>query len=148
MKIIVVSIFLSLSFFKIHSQEFLWSSIENGFANEKYIPIDNIPNELLSLYDQYNFSYILPKMEKKKFINSMNNSGVNMNIISWIDDLTFFAMQTKIENVPTIAIYSIEKNYIHLFFFSNESIDVGYYKVVQPNTSKVVLEKTIKTIIN
>lgn len=131
MKKIIFIIFLAVLTSSVFSQQFLWSTIrDTAFNSIRYVPVENVLNEVLKFYEQYKFYYDGSGYSKDGFIKLFENSQSfnKSNNVAWtklktkiysINDLTVFAFKDNLGRGSIILVVCVSKDNVDMISFSN-----------------------------
>jgi hypothetical protein len=120
---IICFVILNMSAF---GQQFLWSTVKD--ATSKYVPLENVTNEILIFYDYYEFYYDLSGFSKDGFLNSKPFKGSGVSNDTWnslkkkiygVEDLTVFAFKTNEGRGSVVLVMCISKDNVDMICFSN-----------------------------
>ena len=109
-------------------QQFLWSTVKDTAI--KYVPLENVTNEVLEFYDHYDFYYDGAGFSKEGFFKMFEGSQSykNSNTSQWkefkkrvdkINELTVFAFRTNSGKGSVILVLCVTKEHVNLISFSN-----------------------------
>jgi len=119
--IIISLIVLTSSAF---GQQFLWSTVNDSIS--KYVPLDNVTNEVLKFYDQYGYYFDFAGFSKDGFFEILESFKINSddwkdikNRIYDIKDLTVFAFRGNLGRGSIIFVMCISKDDVNMLLFSN-----------------------------
>lgn len=108
----------------VFGQQFLWSTTEN--TSSKYVPIENITNEVLNFYNHYQFYNDGAGYSKSNFINAIEKYGDNSE--KWksfkqgilkIESLTVFAIRSNTGKGSVVLVICVTKENVNFVSFSN-----------------------------
>lgn len=125
-RLLLCFIFFNSSVF---GQQFLWSTVEN--TSSRYVPMENITDEVLSFYNHYQFYNDGAGYSKSNFIKSIEKYGDKSE--SWknfkqsilkIDKLTVFAIRSNTGEGSIILVICVTKENVNFISFSN-NMDSG-----------------------
>lgn len=131
MRKITCIIFLMILTSSAFSQQFLWSTTrDTAFQSVRYVPVENVLNEVLKFYEQYEFYFdgsgyskdgFFKTFEKSQSFKSSNNTkwAKLKKKISAINDLTVFAFKDNLGDGSIISILCITKDNVDMLSFSN-----------------------------
>lgn len=121
-------------------QQLLWSSVEE--AETKYVSIENTPNEVLSLYDYYDYYYDFTGFNKDAFMESF---GQDSNNWDWVDDITepiVIAIKIPLEQGlsrgSAVSVMYINKYNLDMIIFTNLLIDTSYNRTSSYDRTKFI----------
>ena len=120
MKNIGFVILLSTLSFSAFGQQFLWSTVKSDEAGVKYVPLNNVTDEVLTFYDQYNHYFDLSGYSKKRFIEETNYGFDDWNWLYDVKDLTVFALKSNSGRGSFVMILCVSKDNVNLIMFSND----------------------------
>jgi|SRR5688572_17195229 len=109
-------------------QQFLWSTVKDTVI--KYVPLENVTNEVLEFYDHYEFYYDGAGYSKGGFFKMFEGTQAykNSNTPQWkdfknkidkINDLTVFAFRSNSGKGSVILVLCVTKENVNLISFSN-----------------------------
>ncbi len=131
MKKITCIIFLMMLILSAYSQQFLWSTAkDSAFKSIRHISVDNVLNEVLEFYQQYEFYLDGSGYSKEGFFKTLENpkSFQNASKAKWtqlkkkiyeINDLTVFAFKDNSGHGSRVLVVCVTKNNIDMLIFSN-----------------------------
>lgn len=105
-------------------QQFLWSTLND--TSSKYIPIENVTEEVIKFYDHYDFYHDGSGYNKENFFKMFERLGANSN--NWegfkesvknIEQLTVFALRDNTGQGSVVIVIFITKQNINVVAFSN-----------------------------
>jgi len=105
-------------------QQFLWSTVNDSIS--KYVPLDNVTNEVLKFYDQYEYYFDFAGFSKDGFFELFESFEISSD--DWkdiksriydIEDLTIFAFRGNLGRGSVIFIMCISKSDVNMLLFSN-----------------------------
>jgi len=108
----------------VFGQQFLWSTSEN--TSSKYVPIENITNEVLNFYNHYQFYNDGAGYSKSSFIKAIEKYGDNSE--NWksfkqsilkIENLTVFAIRSNTGKGSVVLVICVTKENVNFVTFSN-----------------------------
>jgi len=117
-------IFTSTAF----GQQYLWSTVKDTAS--KYVPLENVTDEVLEFYDQYKYYYDGAGFSKEGFFkmfegtqsykNSSTSQWKDIKIkIDKINALTVFAFRSNSGNGSVILVLCVTKENVNVISFSN-----------------------------
>ena len=114
----IIMVTLSTSVF---GQQNLWTTFKpaNDSIKTKVISMSDVPNEVLKIYDQYDYYFDLTGYTKKRFIKEMD---MGFNDWAWLNDineLTVFALKSNTGNGSYVLVLCVSKDYANMLIFSN-----------------------------
>jgi hypothetical protein len=149
MKNIVYVLLLLVLSAPVLGQQSLWTTVKkvSDTSGIKYVPLNNVTNEVLTFYDQYNYYFDLSGYSKKRFINEIKFGFGNWNWLNDIKDLTVVALKSNSGRGSLIMVMCVSKENVNLLLFSN---DILLHKNPQRTYSdeKDKFEKWFKTLLN
>jgi len=108
----------------VFGQQFLWSTIKDSIS--KYVPLENVTNEVLKFYDQYEYYFDLAGFSKDGFFELIENYEIKSyswenikNRIFDITDLTVFAFRGNLGRGSMIFVMCISKADVNMLIFAN-----------------------------
>lgn len=133
-------------------QQFLWSTVKDSTI--KYVPLENVTNEVLEFYDHYDLYYDGAGFSKEGFFKMFEGSQSykNSNTSQWkyfkqkidkINDLTVFAFRSNSGKGSAILVLCVTKENVNLITFSNI-----YEGDAQFTTDREKFAKWFKTLLN
>lgn len=125
-KIVLISCFVIFTT-SIFGQQFLWSTEKDTASiRERFVPLSNVTNEVLTFYDLHKFYLDLTGFNKEGFYNifkeAINDSDEWKEIkekIDKIEDLTVFAFKGNSGQGSFVAVMSISKINVNIIMFTN-----------------------------
>ncbi len=128
-------------------QQFLWSTTKSDSAGLKYVPLNNVTEEVLTFYDQYEYYFDFSGYSKKRFAEEINYGFDDWNWLNEIKDLTVSAIRSNSGSGSFVMIMCISKDNVNLIIFSN---DILLYSNPQPtgDYSKDKFVSWYKTLLN
>jgi hypothetical protein len=143
-KIGFIICFLVLSS-SIFGQQILWSTVKN--IEGKYVPLSKVTNEVLELYDQYQYYYDFSGFSKDVFLERFNNA----DWINDIEELTVFAMRANDYAVlgegqnSFVIVFCVSKNNVNMLSFTN-SYESGGIRTYSSDRNKFL--RWFRTLLN
>ncbi len=131
MRKITFIFFLTLLSSYAFSQQFLWSTAKDtSLKFMRYIPLDSVLDEVLELYEQYEFYFDGSGYSKDGFFKTFENSQSfkKSNNSRWnnlkkkiysINDLTVYAFKDNLGHGSVILIVCVTKDNVDMLSFSN-----------------------------
>jgi len=105
----------------VFGQQFLWSTVKD--TDTKYVSFNNVINEVLNFYDQYDYYYDFTGFDKEKFIEAFNGDSDDWDWIDEIKEKTVVAFRASIELGLTrgsaVYVICIGKDSVDMIIFSN-----------------------------
>lgn len=148
MKVIGLTIFFSLLTSTIFGQQYLWSTVQQDSAAEKYIPIEYVTNEIVKFYNHYEMHYDLSGFSKERFIEEIDYGFDDWNWLNRIDELTVFALRSNTGSGSIILVMFISEKNINLIIFTNEVIDNNFNYLSNYESDREKFETWLKTLMN
>jgi len=108
---IIAFFFLAIS---VQGQQGLWTTDSTGTA--PFIPLSDVPREILRLYDQYSYYVDYTGYSKAGFINAF---GSHWNWINNYNTKTAAAMRVPTEDGSAVMVIILDKNNANMIFFIN-----------------------------
>lgn len=105
-------------------QQFLWSTVQDSTL--KYVPLNNVTNEVLKFYDHYDYYYDASGFSKDSFFEFVENFEISSD--EWkmikkkiydIEDLTVFALRDNLGRGSVVFVMCISKYNVNMLLFSN-----------------------------
>lgn len=107
----------------IYAQQFLWSSVKNDSIDRKYVPINNVTQEVLKFYDHYEMHYDLTGFSKERFMSEIDYGFESWDWLKEIEDLTVFAMKSNTGQGSFVFVMCISNENIDMVIFTNGVLD-------------------------
>jgi hypothetical protein len=130
-------------------QQSLWSTIktENDNSLHNYVPLNNVTNEVLVFYEQYNYYFDLSGYSKKRFIEEINYGFNDWNFLYDINELTVFALKSNAGRGSLVMVLIVSNDNVNLLLFSN---DILLHENPQGTSSykKDKFARWFKTLLN
>ena len=134
-----------------YSQQFLWSTVENSSA--KYVPIENVTNEVLEFFDHYQFYFDGAGYSKNSFLNAIEKYGDKSQ--SWkefkqsilkIEKLTVFALRSNSGKGSVVLVMCVSKENVNFLSFSN-NYESGSQTILPLESEKEKFSKWFQTLL-
>jgi hypothetical protein len=136
-------IFLSVLAVSAFGQQALWSTVRGSDA--KYVGLNNVTNEVLKLYDQYDYYYDFSGFDKDTFINTFDDGSGGWGWIYDIETMTVIAVRVYIEGGSAVYVVCVNRNTVNMVAFSNV-YDNGNIETVSNRKSR--FENWFKTLLD
>jgi len=101
----------------VFGQQTLWSTAQTN--DVRYVPLNDVLNETLSFYDQYNYYYDYAGFTKDRFIQKFPMGFDDWKWLYDIKDLTVFALRSNMGHGSVVIVMCVNKNNVHAIIFSN-----------------------------
>ena len=123
LKLTIVFVFL-LTFTNVSAQQFLWSTKQT--ESTKYVPLEEVTNEVLNFYNHYDFYYDGTGYSKAGFLkfflkydDKSEKSKVFKKMIQDTQELTVIAFKSNSGKGSEVMVMCINKENVELIVFSN-----------------------------
>lgn len=105
----------------VFGQQNLWTTFKpaNDSIKTKVISMSEVPNEVLKIYDQYDYYFDLTGYTKKRFIEEMDMGFNDWAWLNEINELTVFALKSNTGNGSYVLVLCVSKDYANMLIFSN-----------------------------
>ena len=154
MKFFVLFLFYVFFNSTIFAQQHLWTTINDGTA--KYVPIENVTEEVLEFYDHYKLHYDGSGYSKNGFFRMFEDTRIftNSDISNWkemkrkineIDTTTVIAYKDNLGNGSIVLILCISKENVNLVSFSN---NYQINAISNSSYARVKFAKWFKTLLD
>lgn len=107
-------------------QQFLWSTVETD--NFKQISLDKVGDEVLELYDLYDYYLDGAGYNKEglfeimeKFVGESEDWKPFKNRIARIEELTIFAIRANLGQGSVVMVFMVNESNVNMIGFSNYS---------------------------
>lgn len=102
-------------------QQNLWTTFKptNDSIKTKVISMSDVPNEVLKIYDQYNYYFDLTGYTKKRFIKEMDMGFNDWTWLNEINELTVFALKSNTGYGSYVLVLCVSKDNANMLIFSN-----------------------------
>lgn len=126
MKKIRILFFLVIFNTSVFGQQFLWSTSSTEKSTLKYVPLENVIDEVLNFYKHYKYYNDGAGYSKNNFLKAIEKYGDNsenwknfkQNILK-IDNLTVFAIRGNNGEGSIVLVICITKENVNFVSFSN-----------------------------
>lgn len=121
----IIMVTLSTSVF---GQQNLWTTFKptNDSIKTKVISMDDVPNEVLKIYDQYDYYFDLTGYTKKRFIEKMDFGFKDWSWLNDVNQRSVFALKSNTGLGSFVLLLSVNQDNVDLILFSN-SITQGNF---------------------
>jgi len=106
-------------------QQYLWSTIKGDSLAEKYVPLNNVTEEVLLFCDQYDRYYDFSGFSKEGFIKFFKTRDFGFE--DWkgiydIKDLEVHALRANLGGGSVVVVVCISKKNVNMLIFTNHPI--------------------------
>lgn len=125
-------------------QQFLWTT-DDSKEEIKFIPYNNVTDEVLELYDLYEYYYDFSGYTKESFFEEFKY----FSEFSKIKDKTVIAFKKPSDKGSLIYVISIDKDRVDMVGFTNalgSGLQPTYHGSVESHRKR--FEKWFKTLLN
>jgi len=143
MKRIGFIIIFSILALSAYGQQFLWSTVKNN--DVKYIPLNNVPKEVLTFYEQYKYYLDYSGFSKKRFIEIFDYGFEGWDWLYEIERLTVSALRSNDGQGSIVLVMCVSKDNINTLIFTN-TYERG--AIMTYSSDKEKFSKWFKTLLN
>ncbi len=141
-------VFLTISS-ALYGQQNLWTTFKpaNDSIKTKVITMSDVPNEVLKIYDQYDYYFDLTGYTKKRFIEEMDMGFNDWAWLNEINDLSVFALKSNTGNGSYVLVLCVSKDYANMLIFSN-NITQSNNPQLSYSTEREKFRNWVETLLN
>jgi hypothetical protein len=148
MRTIGIILFFSLLTSYVFGQQYLWSTIDQDNIAQEYVPIEDVPNEVLKFYDHYEMHYDFSGFSKNRFIEEADFGFEDLKWINDINELTVFAARSNMGTGSIVLVMFISDKNMNLIIFSNSIVGGDFHYISNEEYDRKKFKLWLKTLMN